>query len=60
MTFRLFFLILILGAIKVSKCGEKDSEGKAPSKQSIKFIEEGLSENPVSYTHLTLPTIYSV
>ena len=28
--------------------------------EAIKFYENALSINPVSYTHLTLPTIYSV
>ena len=31
-----------------------------PPTESSNFIREAIEEDPVSYTHLTLPTIYSV
>ena len=65
---------IVAGAIALSSCGKKeDSEqakddvkvlritaipDKKVSDQSIKY--KALSDYPVSYTHLTLPTIYSV
>ena len=44
---------------------EEPKEGKKQSteeyiKELIKSIEEELPKDAVSYTHLTLPTIYSV
>ena len=53
---------LVSGALLGSALSGGGSEPKAPQKMSydeaLKQAEDAL--RPVSYTHLTLPTIYSV
>ena len=49
---------LVLCALAAAGCGGSDKGGSSGGGESKVLV--GAGSTPVSYTHLTLPTIYSV
>ena len=56
-----FFLVVIsFYAFAFSASAEKVFTGAVPLEADKAFVIDHMVTGPVSYTHLTLPTIYSV
>ena len=57
-TFRKFLLASAVSAVLVFGAGPSYSEEQTA--QKVMNLRDAVAVGPVSYTHLTLPTIYSV
>ena len=59
---KIYLFALLISSNQILVAQEDATEGEAPStvQQLLELVKEGQVREPVSYTHLTLPTILSV
>ena len=53
---KIIYIISLCMAVGLAACGTSGKQAKTKSQQA-EFVKDPLTPEPVSYTHLTLPTI---
>ena len=52
---KIIYIISLCMAVGLAACGTSGKQAKTKSQQA-EFVKDPLTPEPVSYTHLTLPT----